>query len=386
MNKKELLEKKELISNELQSMLDNVSNETRSFSEEEDSTYKAKETELKSIVEELRALEDGEKIEVEGDNKDMKIEERQLTEAYIKGIASGNFEEFRTLSATVTGSGLVAHNNTIPQNLQEEIIKKVFEMSDVANECGRVSAKGDVTFFVEGADVFAKMLAENEELTEDDISQFSTVTLKDKRIGTLVTVTKNLLLNSPVVSEAYIVDKIATRIARLLERQVLKADGSGSNMSKGILVNPAAGNKVLGAVTGVITVDELQEMVTSLKPQFLNGAKFYMNRNTFVKVSKLKDGVNHYFLTYDVAGNKPGYKLFGFDVIITDEMPEIGVGATPILLANLGEAMKVKIGQESQIQVLREKYATRGAVGLMAEFYGDCAVVNTEAFKVYVAK
>lgn len=387
MNKKELIEKKELISNELQSMLDNVSCETRSFTSEEDNIYKLKEAELKSIVEELRAL-DGEKVE-KGESKKMEnkeLEIRKLNEAYVKGLATGNMEEYRTLTQTVTGGGIVSHANTIPQNLQEQIIKKVFEASNVVAECGKVQAKGDITFLVENTDVYAKMLAENEELAEDDITQFSTITLKDRRMGTLVVATKNLLLNSPIVSESYIVDKIATRIARLLERQVLKADGSGSNMSKGILNAPSSSNIVTGATTLVITADELQQMVTSMKPQFLKGAKWYMNRNTFVQVSKLKDGNGQYFLTYDVASSQPGYKLFGFDVVITEEMVDLGVGTYPILFANMGEAMKVKIGENANIQVLREKYATRGAIGLMAEFYGDCAVTNVEAFRVYKGK
>lgn len=383
MSKKELLEKKELLSNELQTMLDTVSNEVRSFSNEEDKLYNEKETELKNIVEELRALEEGEKISIEGDKKMEKIELRQLSEAYVKGLVNGNMDEFRTLTAGAEGT---SQANTIPTHLMEQIIKKVFEISNVANECSKVNAKGEVTFFVENEDVFAKMLEENEEIAEEDLKAFSTISLKDKRMGTLVTVTKNLLLNSPIVSEAYIVEKIATRIARQLERQVLKADGSGANMSRGILHNPAAGNIINGAVAGAISIDEIQEMVVSVKPQFLQGAKFYMNRETFGKVSKLKDGNNHYFLTYDVAGSRPMYKLFGFEVVITDEMPKAETGAFPILFANLGEAMKLKVSQEAQIQVLREKYATRGAIGLVADFYGDCAVVNTEAYKVYKAK
>ena len=67
-------------------------------------------------------------------------------------------------------------------------------------------------------------------------------------------------------------------------------------------------------------------------------------------------------------------------------MPNAETGAFPILFANMAEAMKLKVSQEAQIQVLREKYATRGAIGIVADFYGDCAVVNVEAYRVYKAK
>ena len=383
MNKRELLEKKELLENQMQSMLNGHNVETRAFTQEEDAEYKAKENELKSVINDLKDIE---KRERKGVNTMEKIEVRQLSEAYIKGLANGNMDEFRTLTAEVEGSGITQQGNTIPKHLMEQIIKKVFEISEVANECAKVNAKGEVTFFVEGVDVFAKMLAENEEIAEEDLGKFTTVSLKDKRMGTMCVVTKNLLLNSPIVSEAYIVEKLATRIARQLERQVLKADGSGANMSRGILVNPAEENIVNGEAVGVISIDEIQEMVVSLKPQFLNGAKFYMNRATFGKVSKLKDGQGNYFLTYDVASSRPVYKLFGFEVVITDEMPNAETGAFPILFANMAEAMKLKVSQEAQIQVLREKYATRGAIGIVADFYGDCAVVNVEAYRVYKAK
>lgn len=384
---KELMEKRQLLEDELQAMLDKATVETRSLTEEEDTEYKAKETELKSVIEEIRAFEtDTQTIEPKGENKMEKMEVRALENAYVKGLATGNFDEFRRLSVGA-GEGLVPQDNTIPTHLMEAIIKKISENSQVVAEAKKVSATGEVTFFVEKADVLAKMLLENEEIMEEDIANFDTVSLKDRRVGTMVTVTKNLLMNSPIVSESYLVEKIADRIAKRLEQQILFANGTGAEMGKGILTNVPASNKVTTGAVASVSTDDIQTMITGMKPQFLAGAKFYMNRATFQTLSKLKDGNGHYFTTVDVAGTQPQYRMFGFPIVITEAITDgIATGKQPILFANIGEAVAMKIAQNANITVLREKFATRGAVGIMAEFYGDCNVINNEAFRVLAVK
>lgn len=391
MNKKELLEKRELLQEELQNMLDNVSRETRSLTSEESKVYSEKENELKNIINEIRTLEKEEvQEERKGENKPM--EKRELNQAYVKGLATGNMDEFRRLvsgasASAESGFTNLAAANTIPTTLMSDIIEKINEVSNVVADIPKVQATGDVTFFVEKEDVLARMLLENEDCAEENPAAFDTVTLKDKRIGSLITVTKNLLNNSPIIAEGYLVDKLATRIARRLEQQVFLADGTGANMSKGLLVSVPAGNKVTTAATLQITLDDILPMVTALKPQFLNGAKFYMNRNTFGEIAKLKYADGRYAAVLDVVNGKPQYTLFGYPIEITEVLADKNaIGNMPVVFANMKEAMKIKIGENAQIDVLREKFATRGAVGLNASFYGDCAVVNNEAYKVLVIK
>lgn len=386
MNRKELVEKRELLQGELQEMLNVATVETRGLTQEENDAYATKEAELRSVINELSALDNEKNQTIEGEVKMEKLEIRALEDAYVKGLATGNFDEFRRLSVGA-GEGLVPQDNTIPTHLMEAIIKKISENSQVVAEAKKVNATGEVTFFVEKADVLAKMLLENEEIVEEDINTFDTITLKDKRVGTMVTVTKNLLMNSPIVSESYLVEKIADRIAKRLEQQILLANGTGAEMGKGILVNVPASNKVVTATVGKVVIDDIHTAITGMKPNFLSGSKFYMNRATFQALSKEKDAVGQYFMTPDIASATPGYRLFGYPVVITEAIVDgIATGKQPILFANIGEAVAVKIAQNAQITVLREKFATRGAVGIMAEFYGDCNVVNHEAYRVISVK
>lgn len=361
---------------EAQKILDNAELETRSLNEQEDADYEIRKSNIKSANNFISNILENSK-EVEGVNKNMNIEQRSA--AYCKGLESGDFTEFRALTAGATGSGLVAMDNTIPEHLVEQIIKRVKEKSGIASDCKMVQAQGKVTFFIEGTDVKAKMLVENEEITGEDLSQFETVTLEDKRMGTEIVVTKLLLLNSPIVSENYIIEKLSDRIANTLEEQLFYADGLGANMTRGILVNVPVGNKV--TLTKNPETDDLQDVSVSLKTQFLNGTKWYMNRETFKVISKLKDGNGQYFLVKDVANGMPIYKFNGFEIKITDTIVDKG-GKANIVFGNMSEAMVYKICQNTSLQVLREKYASRSALGLIAEMYGDCAVVNEQAYKV----
>ena len=102
-----------------------------------------------------------------------------------------------------------------------------------------------------------------------------------------------------------------------------------------------------------------------------------MNRETFNKVALLKDSDGKFYVTRDMINDKPSYKILGIEIQITPSITGLS-----IVLANVNEAIKLKLAENTNIQVLTEKYATSGQIGVMAEFYGVVALVNKQAVKV----
>lgn len=67
-----------------------------------------------------------------------------------------------------------------------------------------------------------------------------------------------------------------------------------------------------------------------------------MNRDTWNKVSKLKDAENRYYLVDFKNGNGANYyTMLGLPVMISDAMPDIAVGNKAISLINMGKHMEL---------------------------------------------
>lgn len=348
---KKLLERKDLLIAEMAEMLDRAEAETRALDIE---VYEAHEKELAALDATIEKLETRKLTEDKGeiimDKKQMEIRAA---------------EELRTITTST-------HANAVPEGLYGEIVKKVEEKSAVYAEAKAVNFVGDLAVLVDSIDGEAAILDETEELTETDLGTFDKVVLKDKRVATLVTVSKQMLNNSPVVTMNYIADKVSTKVANTIENQIFNATGAAKEFTSGLLLK---GKKVQGD----ITLENILAMVSGLKAAYLKGAKFYCNRETFVKLSGLVDAVGRPLLIADVANDAPVYKLQGVQVVITDVLNG------ELVLANVGAAVMVKHGKTPQIELLQETFALKGSYGIMCEAFIDAAVVEPEAVVILSA-
>lgn len=350
---KTLRETKALLLNEMESMLDVAKTETRAFSDKELEQYNRLKAEIEKINATLKAFEEKfteQETENKGEQEEMKEETRAL-------------EELRAITSSTNA-------DVIPTGLHNEIIKKISEKSNVYDEAKKVNYVGDLAVLVDGDNSEATILDETEELTETDLGSFEKVLLKDKRVATLVTISKQVLNNSPVLTMDLIADKVATRVANTIEKQIFLADGGSKKFTSGLLQKGSQ-------MQGEITIENILSMVGGMKSAFLNGSKFYCNRNVFKALCSLVDGAKRPYLVSDVVNNQPSYVLLGIPVVVTDVLAD-----NNLVLANLNEAVMVKHGQEPTIELLQETFALKGSYGFMCEAYVDCAVVNAEAVVV----
>lgn len=356
MNKKALQEQKAELLNKMEQLTSNAEVETRALNDEEIKAFE----ELKKQIEQISKT-----LEVFDTKKEMveeqqpKNEEKEVDKMDTEKRALAETE----LRAIVTST---THGDAIPEGLYGEIIRKIEEKSNVYAEAKKVDYIGDLAVLVDGENAEASILDETEELTESDLGASEKVVLKDKRVATLVTVSKHMLNNSPVLTMDFIADKVATRVANTIENQIFNADGTTKKMTSGLLLKGAK-------IDADVTIENILSMVGSMKAAYLNGAKFYCNRETFKTLCGLMDGNGRPYIVSDVIKDKPSYTLLGIPVVVTDVLKG------ELVLANLGEAMMVKHGQTPQVEVLQETFALKGSVGIMCEAFVDCAVVNPEA-------
>ena len=135
MNRKQLLEKKHELIEKMENIINSIDSEQRAMSSTEEDYYYSLENE---VVEINQILANEEKQENIGG---INMEKREFAQALLKN-------ELRADSTT--------HSNAIPTNISNEIIKKLYEVSNVVADAQYVQANGDLEFLVEKKMVLLK--------------------------------------------------------------------------------------------------------------------------------------------------------------------------------------------------------------------------------------
>ena len=355
-NKKSLIERKNSILEEMERITKTCEIETRALTEDESKKF----DELKAIAEQLiktiSSIDDMKSL-----SEKSKVEEGEEKENMGNTEKRNYVEEVRALTTATNG-------DVIPEGLANDIVRKLQEKSNVINECSKITYTGDYAVLQEGEPLVAEVLGETENAQPKDLSKFTKVVLKDKRISVVTTVSRTVLHNSPVIGINYLSEKVAQAVANKIENETFVADGTEKHLTKGLLT----GGKV---INGDVTLEGMMETLSDMNPLYLQGAKWYVNRETFKALSLLMNANKQPYMALDVAGQTPVYKFLGLPVVITDSVDSV-------VLANVKQSVTLKLSEKSNIQVLNELYATSGQVGFLCEFYGDLAVTNPDAVRI----
>ena len=369
MNKKQLIEKKAHLISLMEQMVNKATVETRELDETETSVYEQLKEEVKKIADQLQELI-SEEAQTEETQDEKGTEERSMKDTMINELLSGNKIELRAMSTANTGNAVATH-------LYDEITRKVQEKSNIVAEAKTVSVVGDMEFLAEGAIGEAAFVGETDSVSPTDLSAFEKVKLTDKRVATMVLVSKKLLNNSPAVSESYIADIVATRVANALEKEILADAPTETNGFTHTLVSVADADKQ----TGALSIESLMALVTSMKSAHQSGAKMIMSRATFAKVAALKDASGRHYIVSDFNHATQGvsYAILGVEISISEYIAD-----DKILFVNMQEAGMLKVADGIELHPLTEKYAEQGQIGILCNAYFDFAVLNKEAVKMFV--
>jgi HK97 family phage major capsid protein len=180
------------------------------------------------------------------------------------------------------------------------------------------------------------------------------------------------------------VDVLGWVVGKLNETVDLETDysilfGTGAGRPLGII--PALGTFGVGdsirivnsGDANLLTPDGLIALIYSIPEQYINDAcASVMNRtNTAMKLRQLKDTAGRYLFGtgYDQSGlaDERNPKLVGYDNIFSGFMPNIAANAFPVIFGDwTGYYHAVRLGLS--VQVLQEKYAEQGRIGIVARF------------------
>ena len=242
----------------------------------------------------------------------------------------------------------------------------------------RYNVKGDLTipYYDESSSAITTAYATEFTDLESSSGKFLNIELKGYLAGALTKVSKSLLNNSNFDLISFVITAMAESIARFIEKELLK--GSPSKITGLSTVK----QKVTAASATAVTADELIDVQEMVPDVYQAGAIWIMNKSTRSAIRKLKDNDGNYLLNKDVSA-KWGYTLLGKDVYTSENMDAIATEKTSIYYGDMS-GLAVKLSEDINIEVLREKYATQHAIGVVGWVELDSKIENEQKIAALV--
>lgn len=288
--------------------------------------------------------------------------EERAFESYIRGVVTNE----RATNMTLTDNGAV-----IPTTIANRIIRKVYDISPILQRSTKYNVKGklELPYYDESTQAITVAFATEFQELESNIGKLDSIELTGYLAGALSLVSRSLINNAQFDIVAFVVDVMAYDISRFIEDTLLNGKGSVTGLSNLTNVKTtASGTKV--------TANELILAQGQVKDVYQNNAIWIMSPATRDAIRSLKDEVGRYLLQDDIS--LPfGKSLLGKPVYVSDNMPDMASGKTAIYYGDMS-GLATKFSEELSIQVLREKYATMHAVGVVGWIEFDSKVENAQ--------
>ena len=375
---KELTEKKNDLITRAEEVLNKAKEDCRELTEDEamelaeirDDIKKIKETlELKGFFDKEggdRPMEEPkEKVEIEKEIETTRaLEEREekAFENYIRGVVTNE----RDANMTLTDNGAV-----IPTTIANRIIKKVYDICPILERSTKYNVKGklDLPYYDESTQAITVAWATEFVELESNVGKLDSIELTGYLAGALTLISRSLINNSQVDVVAFVVDRMAYDIARFIENVLLNGSGSVKGLT-------GVTNITTAASSTAITADELIKVQGSVKDVFQENAIWIMNPATRDAIRSLKDGMGRYLLQDDIS--LPfGKSLLGKPIYVSDNMPTMASGKVAVYYGDM-RGLATKFSEDMNIQVLREKYATQHAIGVVGWLEFDSKVEDAQ--------
>lgn len=191
-----------------------------------------------------------------------------------------------------------------------------------------------------------------------------------------------LIQDSAVDIIGYVVDRLATRIARIQNTHF--TTGAGTTLPDGVI--PKAGTGKTGTTGQTLTViyDDLVDLKHSVNRAYRSNARFMMNDLSVAVVSKIKDTTGRPIWVPSVSQGVPD-TLLGYPMAINDDVAVMAANAKSIAF---GDFSKYTIRDVAGTTTLRRfddsAFALSNQVGFCGWTRSGGNLLDPAAVKVYI--
>lgn len=376
MNEKELIEKQNDLLTRAEDMLNKAKEEKRELTSDEMQELAEIRDDIRRIKEALGLDRDfkelGKEIKENACGKKKRsVEEEQAEDNEVKA-----FENYIRGYVVHERAGELAKANNgavIPTTIVNRVIKKIYDICPILEKSSKYNVKGnlDLPFYpaydeTSGTtpNITVGYQSEFEEIASST-GNFGSINLTGYLAGALTKVSRSLINNAQFDIVAFVVDEMAYQISRFIEGELLNGT---TDYVDGL---SQLSNTMESAETTGFTADDLIDVQALVKDAYQKDAMWIMSVATRTSLRKLKDDMGRYLLQDDIS--LPfGKSLLGKPVYVSDNMAD-----GKIYYGDMS-GLATKFSENINIEVLREKFATQHAYGVVAWFEFDSKVQNEQ--------
>ena len=379
MNYKGLVEKKNDLITRAEAILNDAEANKRELTD-------AEAQELAEIRDDVRKIKEALKIhdEIKDEKKELKEEaaeemaeaeaakeeaakaeaETRAFEDYIRGRVNERANNFTPAS---NSGGVV-----IPTTIANKIIAMVYNICPILERSTKYNVKGKlvVPYYDEGTtSIVVDYATEFQELSSN-VGNFDKIELDGFLAGALTLISRSLINNAQFNIVDFVVERMAYAIKRFIEGELLNGTEDKVAGLSGVT------KSITAAATTAITADEVVRLHDAIKDDFQANAIWIMSPATRTALRTLKSNTGYYLLNDDIS-SPFGSTLLGKPVYVSDNMPNMAAGKTAIYYGDM-RGLATKFSEDINIEVLREKYATMHAVGVVGWLEFDAKVEDAQ--------
>jgi HK97 family phage major capsid protein len=293
----------------------------------------------------------------------------------------------RNAMSTTTGS---EGGYTVPSEIATMVInamKAYGGMREVAFILSTDSGNALAYPSSDGTAEVGEIVAENAAASGGDVT-FGTVAVNPfKYSSKKVALPVELIQDSAIDVIAFVVSRLAERLARITNTHY--TTGDGSSKPYGVMARAATGKTGTTGQTLTVTYDDLIDLVHSVNRAYRSrGARFMFNDLTLAVLRKLKDTTGRpIWVPGDaegIAGGVPS-TLCGYAYTINDDVASMAANAKSIAFGDFSKFIIRDVKSSTTMRRFDDSaFALLGQVGFCGWTRTGSNLVDTAAVKVYV--
>lgn len=234
-----------------------------------------------------------------------------------------------------------------------------------------------------------ELVVENASATDADIT-FGTVALSVYKFSSkVITVPIELLQDSSVDIDAFVRQRLVTRLGRITNK--LFTTGTGTGQPNGVATAATIGVTAANATSQVTAViyDSLVNLQHSVDPAYREAGlcSWMFNDTTLRELRKMKDGQSRPIFVPGYEAGVPGGdpdRLLGSPIVINQHVASMAASARSILF---GDFKGYKIRDAMQMEMFRftdSAFMKKGQVGFLAWLRSGGNLADVGAVRVFV--
>ncbi len=234
----------------------------------------------------------------------------------------------------------------------------------------------------DGTGEVGEILAENAVATGGDVT-FGTVALPTFMYSSKqIALPLQLVQDSAIDIIAMVVNRLATRIARIQNTHYTV--GAGSTLPDGVIPRAGVGKTGTTGQTVTVIYDDLVDVKHAVNRAYRSAGKYMMNDLSVAAVSKLKDTQGRPIWNPSVILGAPDM-LLGYPVLTNDDMAVMGANAKSIAFGDFSQYTIRDVANSTSMRRFDDSaFALKGQVGFCGWTRSGGNLLEPSAVKVYV--